>query len=356
MDSSLRLENMSALNEPGESSHIVYTSAEAELKLRMTNRRTWRIIADTVSGTLISLLLASVLIFFSLHILPGDPAVILGGTDATPAQIQQIRVENGWDRPVVIQYLDWVQSILHGDFGTSPFTGKSVTSELLAKLQVTLPLTLTSLTIAIVAALIIGVFAAVQAQTVIGRFVSWTTVLGIAIPTFVLGVVLIAWIAIPSGGVIPATGFPRGGWREPGEAIVSLILPSATLAIPLTAQLTRFVRSAVLEQLSQPYMQTARAQGMSKKEALWTHALRNALLPLIAVVALDAAGLLMGTILVEQVFALSGVGQTIVSAVSNRDIVTVQGFLMVLSATIILLMMGSNLAVRLIDPRTRVPV
>lgn len=331
------------------------TRDQVESQLRQTSTKTARIVVDTVIGTVVSLLLASILIFFSLHILPGDPAAILGGTDATEQQIQQIRVENGWDRPVIVQYLDWAKGVLVGDFGTSPFTGKSVTGELVVKLQVTLPLTLISLTLAVVLSLLIGVFAAVKAKTVIGRFVSWATLLGIAIPTFVVGVVLIAWIAIPSKGAIPATGFPRGGWRDPGQALLSLMLPSLTLAIPMTAQLVRFVRSAVLEQLSQGYMDTARAQGMTKNAALWTQAMRNAWLPLIAVIALDAAGLLMGTVLVEQVFALSGVGQSIVAAVSNRDIVTVQGFLMVMSTVIILLMMLSNLAVRLIDPRTRVP-
>lgn len=330
------------------------TRAEAEDQLAPTKPRVFRIIASNLAWTLLALVLASLLIFFSLNILPGDQAVIVGGTEATPAQIAQIRAENGWDRPIIVQYGDWVASILTGDFGSSPFTGKSVTAELAAKLQVTFPLALFALILSVAGALILGVFAAVRAHTLIGRLVSWVSQLGIAIPSFVVGVVLIMVIAIPSNGAIPATGFPRAGWGEPGRALLSLLLPSITLAIPMTAQLTRFVRSSVLEQLSQDYMRTARAQGLSKNRALWGHALRNAWLPVVAVIALDAASLLMGTVVVEQVFALSGMGQSIVSAVSDRDITTVQGFLMALSTVIIVLMMFSNMIVRLLDPRTRI--
>ncbi|MDO5025754.1 MAG: ABC transporter permease [Trueperella sp.] len=332
----------------------ILTRAAAEESLSVSRTRGWRIAIRTVKWTIFALLVSSIVIFYSLNILPGDPASIMGGTDATPEQIANIRTEYGWDRPVVVQYFDWIGGVITGDFGVSPFTSKSVTAELIAKLQVTLPLALIALTGAFLAAMAIGILAAAFSRTWFGRLISWISQLGITIPSFVLGIALIAWIAIPSNGAIPATGFPRTGWRDPGSALMALMLPALTLAIPMTAQLTRFVRSALLEQLNQDYMRTARAQGISKTRALLGHALRNAWLPIIAVLSLDAAMLLMGTVVVEQVFALSGVGQSLVAAVSNRDIVTVQGFLMVLSATIIVLMMVSDLVVRLADPRIRI--
>ena len=333
----------------------VTTAAGNWLDGQRRQRRALRVVLRSFTSTLLVLFGASVVIYFSLHTLPGDPAVILGGTEASPEQVQRIRAEHGWDRPLIAQYLEWLRGVVNGDFGESPFTAKDVTAELVSKMQITLPLTLLALGISLIAAFAIGIIAAVYAHSLVGRVISWISQLGIAIPSFGVGIALVVLIALPSNGVIPATGFPRSGWSEPGRAMLSLLLPSLTLAIPLTAQLTRFVRSAVLEQLSQDYVVTARAQGLSRAQALWGHVLRNAWLPLVAVVALDTAGLLMGAVIVEQVFALSGVGQALVSAVSTRDITTVQGFLMVLSAVVIVLMMLANLIVSLVDPRVRVP-
>ncbi|WP_206424879.1 ABC transporter permease [Neoactinobaculum massilliense] len=330
------------------------TPARREEKLARTHSRSWRIMASNVGWAIVAVFIASLVIFFALHILPGDPASILGGTDATPEQIQRIRVKNGWDRPIIIQYLAWLGGVLTGNFGSSPFSGHSVTAELAQKLQITLPLALMALVMAVILALLVGVFAAAHSRSVWGHVVSWLSQLGIAVPTFVLGLALVVLVAIPSGGAIPATGFPRTGWADPGAALLSLLLPAITLAIPMGAGLTRFVRSAVLEQISQDHMRTALAQGTSWHRAVWAQALRNAWLPIIAVAALDAAGLLMGTVVVEQVFALPGVGQSIVAAVSNRDIVTVQGFLMVLSTAIIVIMLLANLLARLLDPRVRI--
>ena len=331
--------------------HGASGTVDRETVLRTTTSRTARIVLAALGWAVAALLLASFVIFFALHTLPGDPAVIMGGLDATDAQIEAIRAEHGWDRPLIIQYLSWLGAALTGDFGTSPFSSLSVTHELVTKLQVTVPLALMSLSLAVIFALLIGVYAAARSTTLAGRLVSWLSQLGIAIPTFIVGMLLVMYLATPLH--LPSTGFPREGWGDPGAALRSLILPAITLAIPQTAGLVRYVRSAVLEQLGQDYVRTARAQGMSRRRALLTQALRNAWLPLLAVIALDAAALLMGTVVVEQVFALPGIGHHLVASVSTRDIVTVQGFLMVLSGAVILLMMLSNVASRLLDPRVR---
>lgn len=330
------------------------TRGEQEDRLATTRSNAVRVLATNVGWALIALALASVVVFFSLHYLPGDQAAIIGGTDASPAQLAEIRHAHGWDRPVVVQYLDWAGHAVRGDFGTSALSGQGVGAELGVKLQVTLPLAAASLTLAVAAALVLGVLAAARAHTWPGRLVSWITQLGLAIPSYIVGIGLVAVVAIPSAGLLPATGFPRQRWGDPAGAVRSLILPVITLTLPQCAVLIRYVRSAVLEQIDQDYMRTARAQGMTRDRALITQALRNACLPLLSVIALDAAALLMGTVVVEQVFALPGVGYHLLTSVSNRDITMVQGFLMALSATVIVLMMLSNVAAQLLDPRVRV--
>lgn len=329
------------------------TRAAAELRLRPAQHQGVRVVLGNLLLALVALLAASVLIFFALHYLPGDLAAIIGGTDASPEQLEQIRAELGLDRPAWVQYLDWLRGVLGGDFGTSQLSGKSVTAELANKLRVTGPLALGALLASVLAGLVLGVLAAVYAERWSGRLLSWFTQLGIAVPTFIVGMVAVVLIAIRLRW-LPATGFPREGWAEPGAALRSLTLPICTLAIPLTASLLRFVRSATLETLNQDYLRTAQAQGLTRWQALLGHGMRNASLPLVSVIALEAAGLLTGTVIVEQVFALPGIGSMILSAVNTRDVVTVQSTLLVLSAAVIGIMVITNLVSQLLDPRVRV--
>ena len=225
------------------------TRAAAEQRLPPAQSQGLRVLLlSNLLLALVALLAASVLIFFALYYLPGDLAAIIGGTDATPEQLERIRVELGLDRPAGVQYLDWLGGVLTGDFGHSPLSGKSVTAELVIKLRVTGPLALGALALSIVLALGLGVLAAVHAERWSGRLLSWLTQLGIAVPTFIVGMVAVVFISLRFGW-LPATGFPRTGWAEPTSALRSLTLPIITLAIPLTASLLRFVRSAVLETL-----------------------------------------------------------------------------------------------------------
>lgn len=328
------------------------TRAAAENRLRCSANQGWRVLATNLALALVALVVASLVIFFALHYLPGDLAAIIGGTDASAEQLEQIREDLGLNRSVWAQYVDWFGAVLTGDFGTSPLSGKSVGSELGMKLRVTGPLSVGALILSTVLAVPLGMVAAVRAETWPGRLLSWFTQLGIAIPTFIVGIVLVVFIALPTGW-FPATGFPRSGWSDPGAASRSLVLPVITLAIPLAAGLLRFVRSAVLDTLGQDYLRTALAQGLRPTAALIGHGMRNASLPLVSVIALEAAALLTGTVIVEQVFALPGVGSMILSAVSTRDVVTVQSTLMMLSAAVIALMVVTNLISQLLDPRVR---
>lgn len=325
-------------------------SAAFRSKSRRRTSRWPRIFAG-LALALFALFAASLVIFLALHYLPGDIAAILAGTDAPPEKIEATRRELGLDRPVLVQYWDWLTDLLRFDFGRSSLTHLPVGAELLRKLAVTGPLTLAALLFAMLVAIPLGVAAALGRHRWWGQLLHSVTQLGIAIPTFVLGIFLADLLAIRTGW-LPATGFPIEGWRRPAGALRSLILPTLTLTIPQAAVLTRFVRSATIEVLGQDHLRTARAQGLSIMQALG-QSWRLIGLPLSAVVALEFAGLLTGSVLVEQVFALPGVGQFLLASVSTRDITVVQSVLMMISALIIVVMTFASLVQQALDPRLR---
>lgn len=325
-------------------------AASARPRSRRPRSRGRAIVADLVLA-LCALLAASLVIFLALHYLPGDIAAIMAGTDASAEKIDAIRRELGLDRPVMVQYWDWFTDLLRLDFGQSSLTHQAVGSELLRKLAVTAPMALAALVLAMLISIPLGIAAALGRRSWWGQLLHSLTQLGIAIPTFILGILFADLLAIRTGW-LPATGFPIDGWRDFGAAMRSLILPTLTLTIPQAAVLIRFVRSATIETLSQDHVRTARAQGLSIRQALG-QSWRMIGLPLSAVVALEFAGLLTGSVLVEQVFALPGVGQFLLSSVSVRDITVVQSVLMLMSALIIIMMTLANLVQQLLDPRLR---
>ncbi|OMQ14613.1 ABC transporter permease [Modestobacter sp. VKM Ac-2676] len=312
-----------------------------------------RTTVTTTAAAAAALVVASLLIFLALHHLPGDRAAIAAGTDATPEQTAAIRTELGLDRPVLVQYADWAGGAVRGDLGTSASTGQPVAAVLAEKLQVTGPLTVASMLLSTLVAVPVGCWAAARRHRWDGRLIGALTQLGVAVPTFILGIGLVVLVAL-HWQLLPATGFPRDRWADPVAAVRSLVLPVVVLAVPQAAVLVRFVRSAVIDVLGQDHLRTARAQGLSRTRALIGHGLRNASLPLVSVLALEAAGLIMGAVLVEQVFALPGVGSMILRDVSTRDIAMVQGTLLVLSAAVIALMLVMNLVYSALDPRVRI--
>jgi peptide/nickel transport system permease protein len=307
-----------------------------------------------VALLVLSLLVASLLVFGLTHLLPGDLAQTMAGIDATPQTVARLRAELGTDRPLPAQYLDWLGGALRGDLGESPLSGASVADELRRKLVVSGPLVLASTLVAVVVAVPLGVWAAARRGRPDGVALGMLSQLGIAVPTFWVGLMLVALFAV-QWRLLPSQGFPVDGWAEPGRAARCLVLPTVTLALSQGAVLFRYTRSATLDVLDQDFMRTARAKGLTRGAALRRHGLRNAALPVVSVLGLQVAVLIAGVVVIERVFTLPGVGQMLVTDVAQRDLVKVQGTVLVVTAVVILVGFAVDVAHRLIDPRLRVP-
>ena len=302
---------------------------------------------------LLAIVVTSIVVFLLLRLLPGDLAKVIGGTQATPEQIEAIRKELGLDQPLVRQYLDWVGGILHGDFGVSALNGETVTSQLGEKLTVSAPLVLVSTVLSIIVAVPLGIIAGARHRKADGVTLSAVSQLGIAVPTFWAGQILIVLFAV-TWGLLPSGGFPRDGWDDPGRAVKSLILPAVTLAVAQGAVLLRFVRSATLDVLHQDYIRTARAKGLTRTQALYRHGLRNAALPIISILGVQIASLIAGVVIIEQVFNLPGVGQMLVRDIGARDLEKVQGTVLLLAVIVLVIGFLVDVLHRVVDPRLRV--
>jgi peptide/nickel transport system permease protein len=299
-----------------------------------------------------SLFFSSVLIFLVLRLLPGSVAQVESGVNATPHQVALNARRLGLDRPLVVQYLSWIGGVFHGNFGTSALSGVSVTGELRTKLQVTVPLVVSGELVAILVAVPLGILAAVRRQSRVSAFISALSQLGMALPTLWVGLLLIVVFAIDLQW-LPAEGFPASGWSDPEAAIKSLILPAITLGVFEGAILLRFVRSVVLDVLDREYLRAARARGRTKLGALMRHGLRNAAPPVVSIMGLQVAALILGAVIVEQVFDLSGVGQMLLNDVNNRDLTSVQGEVLLLTAAVLVVMFLADIVNRVLDPRLR---
>ncbi|KUN29909.1 ABC transporter permease [Streptomyces antibioticus] len=300
----------------------------------------------------VSLLAASVLVFLVLRLLPGDIAQTIGGIKATPAQVAAVRHDLGLDRPLAAQYADWIGGVVTGDFGRSVLDGTSVSGQLAEKFAVTGPLAAGAVVLALAFAVPLGIVAAVRRESRLGGLVNAVGQFGIALPTLWVGLLLVLVFAVQVRW-LPAQGFPVDGWAEPGQALRSLVLPWLTLALSEGAVLLRFVRSAVLDVLHQDWLRTARAKGHTRTGALVRHGLRNAAVPVVAVLGLQIAALVAGAVVVEQVFVLPGVGQMLITDVGNRDLDKVQGEILLLTGAVLVIGFLVDLAHRLIDPRLR---
>ncbi len=301
----------------------------------------------------VACLVSTVVIFLLLRLLPGDVALVVGGTEATPEQVAAIREELGLNRSLLAQYLDWLGGALTGDFGVSALNGETVTSELGEKLTVTGPLVLASTVLSILVAVPVGVVAASRHRKPDAVALSAISQLGIAIPSFLVGLALIIAFAV-RWELFPAQGFPRDGWDDPTAAVRALVLPTVTLALAQGAVLFRFVRSATLDVLHQEYIRTARAKGLTRQEALWRHGLRNASLPIISILGVQVASLIAGIVVIEQVFTLPGVGQMLIRDVGSRDLEKVQGTVVLIAVVVLVIGFLVDVLHRLVDPRLRV--
>ncbi|MFJ5271066.1 ABC transporter permease [Streptomyces sp. NPDC088358] len=300
----------------------------------------------------VSLALASVVLFVLLRLLPGDPANALTSVGASPEQIAAARHSIGSDRPLPEQFTHWLGQLAHGDLGTSFVSSLPVGPEVTSRLDVTVPLTLAAFVLAVLIAVPAGFVAAYKRRTWYGALLSAVSQLGIAIPVFWLGMILVAVFAL-NAGWLPAGGFPPDGWSEPAEAIRSLVLPVVTIALVMSASLIRYVRSATLDVLGSDYLRTARALGSSFGRAMWRHGLRNSSVPVISVLAIELASTLLGAVVVESVYALPGLGSMLATGIAQHDYPVIQAVLFVSTLAVLLIGFVADLVQRFVDPRLR---
>ncbi|OZD55371.1 ABC transporter permease [Rhodococcus sp. 06-1477-1B] len=301
---------------------------------------------------LLGLVVASVLIFVSLRVLPGDVAQLIAGTEATPEQVAALRASLGLEAPLWTQYLEWVGGLLRGDLGTSLVTGTSVAAELADKARITVPLAAMSLTVALLIGIPLGVLSALGRRRAGGTALSVAAQALAAVPVVWAGMMLVVVFAVWLGW-LPPQGFPRSGWNDPAAAVRALVLPALTIGVVEGAMLLRFVRSATLQALGQDYVRTAAAKGLTRTRALLRHGLPNVGLSVITVLGLQIAGIIVGAVVIEQLFTLPGVGRMLVTDVAARDLPKVQGELLALTGFVLLVGFVVDFAHRLIDPRQR---
>ena len=290
--------------------------------------------------------------FFLLRTLPGDLASLKLGVDANPEALMQVRQEFGLDQSLVAQYIEWFSDATRGDLGVSMLTGADISQEILNKATVTLPLIGLASVLAILFAVPLGMYSALNFRNRRGIGVSAASQLGIAIPTFWVGVILITIFAVKFQ-ILPSGGFPDEGWSSWANCLESLILPSTTLALGQGAILMRFARSATIDVIQQDFFRTARSTGLSRGQAIRIHGIRNAIVPVISVLGVQIATLIVGAIIVESVFSLPGIGQMLLQDVGIRDYTKVQGTVAATTAAVFFVSFLIDAIIALINPKAR---
>ncbi len=308
-------------------------------------------LAKRLFALLITLLVSSIIIFFVLEILPGDPASIILGVGAQEDTLAALQAEMGLNLSAPERYFRWIIGILQGDFGRS-YTYDILVSELIVeRLSLSLPLALLAISLSTLLAIPFGVFAAANHRRFSDTGIMGFAQLGVAVPNFWFAILLILFFSIKLGW-FSAGGFV--GWEMGfGAALKSLVLPAFALALPQAAILARVTRSAVLETVREDYVRTARAKGLSRNAALWHHAVRNALIPVVTILGLQLSFLLAGTIIIENVFYLPGLGRLLFQAIAQRDLVVVKNIVILLSGTVVIVNFLVDILYMALDPRLR---
>ncbi|WP_207460373.1 ABC transporter permease subunit [Azospirillum sp. SYSU D00513] len=296
--------------------------------------------------------LATLLIFALLQLVPGDPALLMLGTAARPDTLAALRAQMGLDEPLPLRYLGWLGGLLRGDLGTSVTYARPVAGLVAERMAVTLPLAALALLLSTALAVPLGLLAAARHRRAGDWAVAGFGRLGISVPSFWVGILLILLFSVKLGW-FRAGGFP--GWGAgAGPALMALLLPAAALAIPEAAILARVTRSALLDALREDYARTARAKGLSGAAVLLRHVLPNALAPVVTVLGLQAAFLVGGAVVVENVFTLPGLGRLLYQAVGQRDLIVVQGIVVILVILVVLANAAVDIAYAALDPRPKV--
>lgn len=299
----------------------------------------------------LTLVVATLVVFVVLEILPGDPASVMLGINAQPETLNALREELGLNQPVWLRYTQWVAGLVRGNLGISYTYDVPVSELILSRISVSFPLALLAMTLSTLMAIPLGILAASNHNKPMDFLVMCFSQLGIAIPNFWFAMLLTILFSVTLG-LLPAGGF--AGW-DAGiiPALKSLLLPTIALALPQAAILTRITRSALLEVLEEDFIRTARAKGATNQGALWKHALGNALIPVVTIMGLQFSFLLAGTIIIENVFYLPGIGRLIFQAVSQRDLIVVKNLVILLAGAVIMINFLVDLLYAVIDPRLR---
>jgi len=295
--------------------------------------------------------IVALFVFLLLHLAPGDPAAIMAGDNATPDNIAQIRQKLGLDEPIWKQFIVWVASLAQGNLGNSMFWGDPVTTLIAQRAEPTISLAVTTIGVAVIIAVFLGVVVAANAGTGIDRFVMGFAVMGFSVPVFVVGYLLIFLFAIQ------LKWLPVQGYTPLADGILpwlrNLVLPSVALGLAYVALIARITRATMLDVLSEDYMRTARAKGVAATPLLLKHALKNAAVPIVTVIGIGVALLIGGVVITETVFNIPGIGRLVVDAIARRDYPIIQGVIMVFSGVYVLVNLLVDLSYTFFDPRIR---
>jgi peptide/nickel transport system permease protein len=295
----------------------------------------------------------TVIVFLVISLIPGDPAKAILGTFATAENVAKVNHDLGLDRPLPVQYLIWLGNLLHGDFGRSYILHRPVIDEVLDRLFPTLLLAGAALLLSSVAGLLLGIVAAIKQNAWQDKLITVAVLVGISTPSFWLGILLIFWFGVrlsilPVGGMVEMFG--GGGVLDIAR---HLVLPSIALAAVAGAVLVRLTRGSMLEVMRQDYVRTARAKGLGETSVIFKHAFRNALVNVVPIIGLEAGFVLGGAVYIETVFQWPGIGRMLVSAISTRDILLVQGGVLVVAVAYVVINLMTDIAQSLLDPRIR---
>ncbi|MFJ6325190.1 MULTISPECIES: ABC transporter permease [unclassified Rhizobium] len=310
-----------------------------------------RYIIQRLIGMIVVMFLVVTIVFIIVRVTPGDPAAVMLGPDATPADIAALRAQLGLDQPLVLQYVYYLGNLLKGDLGQSIFLNQPVLSALGDRAEPTFFLTLFSIIIACAVALPVGIYAAYRRGSLVDQAATTLAMFAASIPSFWLGLLLIQFFAVRQGW------FPVSGYGGPDASFLDrmwhLSLPAIALGLVSSALILRFTRASMLDVLGDDYVRTARAKGLDERRVVLKHALKNALIPILTVIGLTMAVLISGAVVTETVFGLPGVGNLVVSAVLRRDYPVIQGALLVIAALYVLINFAIDMLYLLVDPRVR---
>jgi peptide/nickel transport system permease protein len=304
-----------------------------------------------IVATIPVMAVVALFVFSLLYIAPGDPAAVIAGDQATPADVEKIRQSLGLDRPFLIRFGEWVWQIARFDLGTSIFTGLPVTQLIAQRIEPTLSLMVVTLILAVTVAVPLGVLSAWKAGTIIDRGIMAFAVFGFSVPVFVVGYIL-AYVFALELDWLPVQGYTpiaQGVWPW----LQNLILPAIALGMVYVALIARITRATMMEVLQQDYIRTARAKGIGQRGVLFLHALKNAAVPIITVIGIGVALLIGGAVVTESVFAIPGLGRLTVDAILRRDYPVIQGLVLLFSFVYVLVNLAVDLVYTLVDPRIR---